>query len=64
MNPGPVEITARDQDSSAAAVAGIVFSVLFAAAFVLVQLAIPPGSDDAGTWVNDDGKRAPSIRSS
>jgi hypothetical protein len=41
----------------AAAVAGIVFSVLFATSFVLVQLAIPAGSDDAGAWVNDDAKR-------
>lgn len=58
MNPGPVEITTRAiRTPRAAAVAGIVFSVLFATAFVLVQLAIPPGSDDAGTWVNDDAKR-------
>jgi hypothetical protein len=41
----------------AAAVAGIVFSVLFATSFTLVHLAIPSGSDDAGPWVNDGAKR-------
>jgi hypothetical protein len=58
MRPGPVEVTARAiRTPRAAAVAGIVFSVLFATSFVLLHLAIPPGSDDAGDWVNDDGKR-------
>jgi hypothetical protein len=41
----------------AAAVAGIVFSVLFATSVVLIQWALPPGSDDAGVWVEDDTKR-------
>jgi hypothetical protein len=41
----------------AAGVAGIVFSVLFAASFVLIHLAVPPGSDEPGAWVNDDAKR-------
>src|SRR5262245_50559188 len=58
MRPGPVEVTARAiRTPRAAAVAGIVFSVLFATSFVLVKLAIPPGSDDPGAWVNDDAKR-------
>jgi hypothetical protein len=41
----------------AAAVAGIVFSVLFAASVVLLEWAIPSGSQDAGTWVEEDARR-------
>ena len=41
----------------AAAVAGIIFSVLFAASTVLTAWAIPPGSEDAGTWVHDEARR-------
>jgi hypothetical protein len=41
----------------AAAVAGIIFSVLYAASAVLTGWAIPPGSEDAGTWVHDEAKR-------
>ena len=41
----------------AAAVAGIVFSVLFAASVVLLEWALPSGSQDAGTWVDDDARR-------
>jgi hypothetical protein len=53
-----VEVTARAlRTPRAAAVAGIVFSVLFATALVLVQLAIPHDSDDPGSWVIDDAKR-------
>jgi hypothetical protein len=52
-------VTARAvRTPRAAAVAGIVFSVLFATAFVLVELAIPRGSDNASAWVNDDAKRS------
>ncbi len=42
----------------AAAVAGIVFSILFATATVLVQGAIPPDSDDPSSWMTDSSKRA------
>jgi hypothetical protein len=41
----------------AAAVAGIVFSVLFATSVVLLEWALPSGSLDAGTWVEDDARR-------
>jgi hypothetical protein len=41
----------------AAAVAGLVFSVLFATSVILVHSAVPSGSEDAGEWVSDDGKR-------
>jgi hypothetical protein len=41
----------------AAAIAGIAFSVLLTAAFVLMRLAVPRGPDDAGRWLTDSGKR-------
>ena len=41
----------------AAAVAGLIFSILFAGSVILIHSAVPPGSEDAGTWVHDDGKR-------
>ena len=41
----------------AAAVAGIVFSVLLTVAFVLVRLALPSDSDDAAEWLTDGRKR-------
>jgi hypothetical protein len=41
----------------AAAVAGIVFSVLFATSVVLLEWALPSESSDAGTWVEDDSRR-------
>ena len=41
----------------AAAVAGIVFSVLLTVAFVLVRLALPSDPDDAGDWLADGRKR-------
>ena len=41
----------------AAAVAGIVFSVLFATSVVLIQWAIPTDSLNPGTWVDDPDRR-------
>jgi hypothetical protein len=53
------EVTARAlRTPRAAAVAGIVFSILFSTSLVLAQLAIPPDSEDAGSWVIEDGKRS------
>lgn len=40
-----------------AAVAGIVFSVLFAVALALVRTAIPADPDDAGEWLADGTRR-------
>ena len=43
----------------AAAIAGIAFAVLLTTALVLVRLAVPPESHDAGTWLDhSDRKRA------
>jgi hypothetical protein len=59
MKPVPAVSTARAiRTPRAAAVAGIIFSVLFATSVVLLQWALPPGSDDAGTWVDDDARRS------
>src|SRR5260370_28683872 len=41
----------------AAAVAGIVFSVLLIAAFVLLRLSVPADPRVAGTWLTDSGRR-------
>jgi hypothetical protein len=42
----------------AAAVAGIIFSLLFGTSVALAEWALPVGSREAGTWVADDTKRA------
>ena len=47
----------RIRTPRAAAVAGIVFSVLLGIVFVLVRLAVGDAPDQAGTWVTDDAKR-------
>jgi predicted membrane channel-forming protein YqfA (hemolysin III family) len=58
MQTAPPAITVRAiRTPRAAAVAGIVFSLLFATSVVLTKWAIPPGSENAGTWVRDDTKR-------
>jgi hypothetical protein len=58
MKPAPAVIAGKAiRTPRAAAVAGLVFSVLFATSVVLRQWAIPPGSEDAGTWIDDDARR-------
>jgi hypothetical protein len=58
MNSTPSTTTGRAiRTPRAAAVAGIVFSVLFATSVVLLEWALPSGSLDAGTWVEDDARR-------
>ena len=58
MDRAPAVMTvAAIRTPRAAAVAGIVFSLLFAASTVLTAWAVPPGSEDAGTWVHDEAKR-------
>jgi hypothetical protein len=41
----------------AAAVAGIAFAVLLLTVLLVVRLAIPADADDAGDWLDDDGRR-------
>jgi hypothetical protein len=58
MTTPPAVITARGvRTPRAAAVAGIVFSILFASSTILTKWAVPPGSEDAGGWVSDDSRR-------
>ena len=42
----------------AAAVAGIVFSVLLVVALVLIRVSVPSDPARAGTWLSDSGRRA------
>jgi hypothetical protein len=58
MKPLPAVSTARAiRTPRAAAVAGIIFSVLFATSVVLIHWALPPGSTVPGAWVDDDARR-------
>ena len=41
----------------AAAVAGVLFSVLLGVSLVIIRLAVPPYQSDAGAWLNDAGRR-------
>lgn len=53
-----IEITrASLRTPRAAAIAGIAFALLLGTALVLVRLAVPPDPRDAGTWLNDTGRR-------
>ncbi len=55
---GPLQAGSPLRTPRAAAVAGIVFSVLLIAAFVLLRLSVPAGPSAAGAWLTDPGKRA------
>jgi hypothetical protein len=58
VEPFAVDSTARAMRTPrAAAVAGLAFSILFATSVVLREWALPPGSLDAGAWMEDDSKR-------
>ena len=41
----------------AAAVAGVIFSVLMATSLVIVRLAVPVYQTDPGVWLNDPPRR-------
>src|SRR5712692_8678687 len=63
MASGPARQNRRETDSPlrtprAAAVAGIVFSVLLIAALVLLRVAAPADPAEAGTWLTDSRQRA------
>jgi hypothetical protein len=55
---GPLQAGSLLRTPRAAAVAGIVFSVLLIAAFVLLKLSVPADPRVAGTWLTDPGRRA------
>jgi hypothetical protein len=56
MEPKDTLTTGRLKTPRAAAVAGIVFSVLFIISLVLIRTAVPAEPQDAGTWLARDLK--------
>jgi hypothetical protein len=54
---GPLQAASQLRTPRAAAVAGIVFSVLLIAAFVLLRLSVPAQPGTAGAWLTDPGRR-------
>jgi hypothetical protein len=55
---GPLQAGSPLRTPQAAAVAGIVFSVLLIAVFVLLRLSAPADPRVAGTWLTESGRRA------
>jgi hypothetical protein len=56
--PGPLQAGSPLRTPRAAAVAGIVFSVLLTSAFVLLRLSVPADPRVAGSWLTDPRRRA------
>ena len=56
--PGPMAPRSALRTPRAAALAGIVFSVLLIAALALLRLSVPANAAVAGGWLTDSGKRA------
>jgi hypothetical protein len=52
MNQERTAIQARMRTPRAAAIAGILFSILLIAGLVLIRIAVPPNPQDAGNWLN------------
>ncbi len=57
MNGRSADVGARLVTPRAAAVAGILFAVLFGTSTVLLRLAVPPVSGDAGEWLDSNRSR-------
>jgi len=55
---GPLQAGSPLRTPRAAAVAGIVFSVLLISALVLLRLSVPAHPGVAGAWLTDPGRRA------
>jgi hypothetical protein len=55
--PDPLQAGSPLRTPRAAAVAGVVFSVLLIAALVLLRLSVPADPRVAGTWLTDPGRR-------
>jgi hypothetical protein len=55
--PGPLQAGSPLRTPRAAAVAGIIFSVLLIAALVLLRLSVPADPRVPGSWLTDDGRR-------
>jgi len=58
LDQGPLQSGSSLRTPRAAAVAGIVFSVLIATALVLLRISVPATPGGTGTWLTDSGKRA------
>jgi hypothetical protein len=58
MGQGPLRAESSLRTPRAAAVAGIIFSVLLITALTLLRLSAPPSPAVAGTWLTDSGHRA------
>jgi hypothetical protein len=61
---GKVAVTAPQENLEktlaaprAAAVAGVIFSVLLIVGLVLIRIAVPADPSEPGTWVADPGRR-------
>lgn len=57
MNQGKSIIQAKATTPRAAAIAGILFSVLLIASLSLVRISVPADPQDAGAWLSDNGKK-------
>ena len=56
MNPGLISARGRLTTPRAAAVAGILFSVLLILCLVLIRLSVPADPKDAGAWLTTSGQ--------
>jgi hypothetical protein len=55
--PGPLQAGSPLRTPRAAAVAGIIFSVLLIAALVLLRLSVPANAGVPGSWLTNHGRR-------
>jgi len=58
MDRGATATPARLRTPRAAAVAGIVFSLLLGTTLVLIRVSVPPDPAEAGAWLTDPSRRA------
>jgi hypothetical protein len=58
LDQGPLQSGSSLRTPRAAAVAGIIFSVLLISALVLLRISVPAHPGGTGAWLTDPGKRA------
>ena len=58
LDQGPLRSGSPLRTPRAAAVAGIIFSLLMATALVLLRISVPARPGGTGVWLTDSGKRA------
>jgi len=58
LNQGPLRSGSPLRTPRAAAVAGIIFSLLMATALVLLRISVPAHPGGTGAWLTNSGKRA------